>query len=149
MIVHNEDEFDMHAYMASVLLSTHITKSNCKQLQEEQQWKTWDTERWKEVCSQTVKEMLYWDVAVSVDKKVVDFIVSFKSQINPTLNQTHVDLLRYWQSQGIDTHLCPRPSRLITTKELLEHTRGQRSLSARELKKFTDYMQNRKKGKTI
>lgn len=149
MIVHNEDEFDVSAYMASIVSSTHITKSNFKQLQEEQGWKTWDIEKWKQVCRQTVKELLYWDVAVNVDKKVVDFVISFKSQTHPTLRKTHLDLLRHWESQGIDTQLCPRPSRILTTQELLEQTRGQRSLSVRERKKFTDYMQSRKKGKTI
>jgi len=149
MILHDEDEFDMSAHMASVLSSIHITKSNCKQLQEEQRWKTWDIEKWKQVCYQTVKEMLYWDVAVSIDKKVVDFVVSFKSQPHPTLANTLVELLRYWESQGINTQLCPRPTRILTTEELLQQTKGQRSLSAQELKKFTDYMQNRKKGKTI
>lgn len=45
MINHEHDEMEMQSYMASVLVSTQLTKNHCKKLQQEQGLSQHDLER--------------------------------------------------------------------------------------------------------
>lgn len=145
MINHEHDEMEMQSYMASVLVSTQLTKDHCKKLQQEQGWLKWDREKWKEICCEKVKEILHWDVALTNDQKIVDFVLTFKMASPPTLYQTHCDLLRYWESKGINTQFCPRPQKVLSTQELAKMVQGQRSLSQNERERITQFMQRQKR----
>ena len=146
MIINDEDQFDTHAYAASVLVYVGVAHNPSQKLslQREQNWKQWHAEKWKDVCCQTVKDLLLWDVAVTTDQRVVDFVRCFQAQTSPTLSATQRALIQHWDSQGIETRLCPRPPVILTTEQLATSMEQPRSLPAQERKKFTNFFKKHK-----